>query len=264
MTLLKNLLTFFIVVFLVACGSDDSTGPDTDSSSGQGMSSSISSSGTSSISISSSSLALTSNPSDGEMTDSRDGKSYKTTTIGTQVWMAENLNFETASGSYCYDNSESNCDTYGRLYTWSVAMDGAPSSSANPSGIQGVCPSGWHMPSDDEWETLASFVANDAGLTGKSIDNWTEIGQKLKSITGWTASSGISFDDGYGFSGLPGGYRINSSGSYADLGNGGHWWSSTEISNSYAYYRFLFYNNENFLRLGNDKSDAHSVRCIMN
>jgi uncharacterized protein (TIGR02145 family) len=205
------------------------------------------------------------NLSPGTFTDSRDSKIYKTTTIGTQVWMAENLNYETTSGSYCYDDDSTNCDTYGRLYTWTIAMDGASSTTANPSGIQGVCPTGWHLPSDAEWETLASYIANDAGLTGSSGDEWTEIGQKLKTTTGWMENSGISSDDAYGFSGLPGGRGNSNGGSYNHVGKVGHWWSSTENENGsiFAYYRYLSYYDDYFYRYGYYlKSYAHSVRCI--
>jgi uncharacterized protein (TIGR02145 family) len=130
--------------------------------------------------------------------DTRDGQVYATTIIGMQTWMAENLNFEPASGSFCYNDSIKNCDTYGRLYTWAAAMGGAPSSST-PSGVQGVCPEGWHVPSDVEWEKLAKYVAKETGLTGKLRDTWLQIAPKLKSATGWTYYSGVTFDDAKSF-----------------------------------------------------------------
>jgi len=178
--------------------------------------------------------------------------------------MAENLNFETASGSYCYSDSTTNCDTYGRLYTWSVAMDGTPSSSASPSGIQGVCPSGWHLPSDDEWETLASFVAAETGLTGKNGDDWTEIGQKIKSITSWKEYSGISSNDAFGFSALPGGPFFDPYNGNYIVGYYGNWWSSTEFTSTSAYYRYLNYSDNDFYRDYYGKSASYSVRCVMN
>ena len=217
-------------------------------------------------------------------------KTYKTATIGIQVWMAENLaylpqvdavadgsedtGFEDDSFYYVYDYTPSGADedaeianaklttnyqTYGVLYNWNAAMDGATSSSASPSGVQGICPTGWHLPSDDEWETLADYVANDAGLTGKSLDDWTQIGVKLKATSGWN-SSGNGTDD-FGFSGLPGGYR-NSNGSYYVVGYYGFWWSSTELSSSNAYYRNFYYDFDYFFRSDDDKADAYSVRCI--
>ena len=100
----------------------------------------------------------------GELLDDRDGQIYKTVKIGDQVWMAENLNFK-ADSSCCYNSVDSNCTKYGRLYMWAAAV-GKPESECGydytcslPSGnIQGVCPSGWHLPSTTEWETLSNAV----------------------------------------------------------------------------------------------------------
>lgn len=177
--------------------------------------------------------------------------------------MAQNLNYETASGSYCYGDDSENCDTYGRLYTWSAAMNGANSSNSIPSGVQGVCPDAWHLPSDDEWEIMANYIANDAGLTGKANDDWTEIGQKLKSATEWVSYAGTTSDDAYGFSGLPGGYR-SSAGFYYDEPYFGSWWMPTEYSSTYASIRYLSYYNDFFDRSYNRKASARSIRCVMN
>ncbi len=99
-------------------------------------------------------------PKMGTMTDSRDGKKYKTVKIGEQVWMAENLNYETA-GSICYEN-DSSCIKYGRLYTWTDAMNnekGCNYSEREKCGdVQGVCPDGWHLPKDSEWSELHDYV----------------------------------------------------------------------------------------------------------
>lgn len=175
-------------------------------------------------------------------------QAYKTTIIGTQVWMTENLNYETTSGSYCYGDDLDNCDTYGRLYTWATAMDGAASNSTSPSGVQGVCPTGWHLPSDDEWETMASFVANDVGLIDKSYDDWTQMGLTLKSS--------------YGFGGGYAGYRFGRN--YWGIRKYDHWWSSTESNSSEAYYRGLSIDSDYFTRGDADKSNANSVRCLLN
>lgn len=109
------------------------------------------------------------NPSDSNyetLTDDRDGQTYMMVTIGSQTWMAENLNYDpgdvTSMGSYawhgCFDNQSINCSRYGRLYTWEVAMNDANCAfdkSCSPSGtIRGVCPSGWHLPNNDEWNSL--------------------------------------------------------------------------------------------------------------
>jgi uncharacterized protein (TIGR02145 family) len=193
-------------------------------------------------------------------TDNRDGQVYRYVTIGNQAWMAENLNYDAGSGSYCSSLKVSNCDIYGRLYDWNTAMAGASSSETVPSGVQGVCPSGWHLPSDAEWDTLASFVANETGLTGKTDDDWTEIGVKLKAKTNWY-SSGNGSDD-YGFTALPGGYRRGDNGQYQHLGFHGFWWSATQVDASVARRWYLEYNNEILHRENGTKTFGYSVRCI--
>jgi len=175
---------------------------------------------------------------------------YKTVAIGSQTWMAENLNYN-VSGSKCYNNLESNCDTYGRLYDWSTAMNFASScnSSSCSSQIQfkhrGICPAGWHIPSDAEWTALTDYVGSSTA------------GTKLKAVSGWSSNSGT---DQYGFSALPGGDG-GSSGSFYDVGYYGYWWSATENYASNAYYRYMLYNNSNVYRFDNYKSGLFSVRC---
>lgn len=180
----------------------------------------------------------------GTFTDSRDSNVYKWVQIGTQVWMAENLNYKTSSGSFCYSGSIANCNTYGRLYTWRT--------------VRGVCPTGWHLPSDEEWEELAESVANDAGLTGYSDDDWIQIGKLLKADTSLGPKN--TGTDAYGFSALMGGRRTREGHFY--LGYSGYWWSSTEYSLYSAYQRRLYYSNEYFYRDSHNKSSANSVRCI--
>jgi uncharacterized protein (TIGR02145 family) len=152
---------------------------------------------------------------------------YKTVTINTQTWLAENLNFA-AEGSVCYDNNPANCDIYGRLYDWNTAMAGAASSTANPSGVQGVCPEGWHLPSQAEWNALMAFVHSDNGLasylSGGGMPNLG--GKYLKSETGWSSSG--DGEDTYGFSLLPGG-RGSSSGSFSEVGSNGNFWSTETV-----------------------------------
>ena len=128
-----------------------------------------------------------------------EGRTYKTVVIGRQTWMAENLNYN-ASGSKCYNNSESNCTTYGRLYNWETA--------------KAVCPYGWHLPTQADWEVMTAYIG------GSSIE-----GRKLKARSGWN-NNGNGTDE-YGFSALPGG-RGSSGGSFNDVGDSGHWWSASE------------------------------------
>ena len=145
-----------------------------------------------------------------------EGQTYKTVVIGTQTWMAENLNYA-ATGSKCgnsseglSDNNTTFCDTYGRLYNWSTATT--------------VCPPGWHLPSCPEWNTLKNYVGPSTA------------GTKLKAASGWGSGNGT---DDFGFSALPGG--LGSGGSFYYVGNVGDWWSASRYSNadltgSYSYY----------------------------
>ena len=168
----------------------------------------------------------------GEFTDSRDQKKYKLVVIGTQFWMAENLNYD-ANGSKCYDNDPSNCATYGRLYNWETA--------------NAVCPSGWHLPSDEDWTTLTNYVGASAG-------------SKLKAASGWNSVNGNG-SDAHGFSALPGGY--GDSFSFYNVGLNGYWWSSTDVSATNAYYRNMNYNYGDVGRGSLNKSNLYSVRCTL-
>jgi len=166
--------------------------------------------------------------------DSRDGKTYKIVKIGNQIWMAENLNYD-MGGSWCYENSSSNCDKYGRLYNWDDARR--------------ACSPGWHLPSDSEWSTLTNY------LGGEEV-----AGGKLKSTSGWNnPNSGAT--NSSGFSALPGGYR-DYDGSFNYISDYGYWWSSTEYSSTIAWYRLMGYYSAYVLRNYYGKSVGFSVRCL--
>jgi uncharacterized protein (TIGR02145 family) len=186
---------------------------------------------------------------------------YRTVVIGTQTWMAENLN-HAVEGSKCYDDDPANCVKYGRLYDWSTAM-GLPSScntSSCSSQIQpkhqGICPSGWHIPSEADWDILVDYV-------GGSL----VAGSKLKATSGWNEWVGLfgSYDgngtDEFGFSALPGGYG-DSTGSFRHVGTHGNWWSATEYGAYNAHHRYMYYNYDVVDWLNNAKSHLLSVRCI--
>jgi len=121
------------------------------------------------------------------LVDTRDGEVYKTVKIGTQIWMAENLNFATDTGSICYDDKPSNCKIYGRLYVWEVARR--------------VCPEGWHLPAEEEWQKLERFLGiteddiKKGGFRGESAN----IGGKLKSNSGWPENEKIVYENGRTF-----------------------------------------------------------------
>ncbi|WP_295098542.1 fibrobacter succinogenes major paralogous domain-containing protein [uncultured Fibrobacter sp.] len=215
--------------------SSSSDTPESSSSEAKSSSSSVTPQSSSSEKAESSSSKVT-EPAEvttGTMTDSRDGQTYKTVTIGTQTWMAENLNYE-IFGSYCYDYDDSNCAKYGRLYTWATALES--------------CPVGWHLPTKAEFETLFTAVG------GKSL-----AGEKLKSRDGWD-SDGYGTDT-YGFTALPAGYWNYAGGSY-QKDREAYFWSSTENSSEYAYYMDLFCNNKNAMMSYLYKKYGYSVRCL--
>ena len=178
----------------------------------------------------------------GTFTDTRDGKTYKTVRIGTQTWMAENLNYET-NKSYCYDNDPANCRKYGRLYTWAAARE--------------ACPAGWHLPSDAEWDALKRFVAG--SLFGGETDS---AGYALKSESGWEESEGKrGGSDAVGFGALPAGGR-GGDGTFGSVLEAAVFWSSTEDGASYAYGRFLYCTVTALCTFGYYKDGALSVRCV--
>ena len=206
----------------------------------------------------------------GTMTDTRDNKTYKTVKIGTQVWMAENLNYDYNKGtakSYCYGGIEANCEVTGRLYTWAAAIDSvALANDANnpqtcglrktctlPTVVQGVCPEGWHLPSNDEWETLVAAVGGSS-----------KAGTALKSQTGWKSQTGDAADrDAYGFSALPAGFRIIN-GKFYDAGDYAFFWSASEDYSGSAYFIGLGYYAEGASLDDYDKYEGYSVRCLQN
>jgi uncharacterized protein (TIGR02145 family) len=191
--------------------------------------------------------------SDGTLTDSRDGQIYKTVTIGTQTWMAENLNYAVDS-SWCYENSADSCAKYGRLYQWASAMGlSATYNSTSASSVistpqQGVCPAGWHIPTDAEWTTLENKVG------GEDV-----AGTALKSMSGWSRNGNGT--DTYGFSALPVGLR-NYNGGFGLVGDEANFWSATESATGYAYDLYLDYGNAGMYTGSDHKDYAFSVRCL--
>jgi len=203
----------------------------------------------------------------GSLADSRNNKTYKTVTIGSQTWMAENLSYDVPNviTDVCYDNSAANCTKYGRLYDWATAMNLASTyNSSSASGQiqakhQGVCPTGWHIPTNAEWDRLYRYADGTTGT--ESPYSSPTAGTKLKSSTGWNSYSGVPVGaDTYGFAALPGGYG-SSYGSFASAGNRGRWWSASEDDASSAYIRRMDYNYEIANWGGNNKSELFSVRC---
>ena len=197
------------------------------------------------------------------------GKTYNTVQIGTQCWMKENLNIGTRINGiqnptndgviekYCYGDIESNCDVYGGLYQWNEMM-----LYISTQGAQGICPSGWHVPSDAEWCQLttcldATVNCNTTGFSG------TNAGGKLKEsgTSHWTTPN-TGGTNTSGFTALPNGYRAFN-GLFYDLQNKGHFQSSTETGTTYAWYRSFYYNSAQVWRQYDSRKDqAFSVRCL--
>jgi uncharacterized protein (TIGR02145 family) len=204
-----------------------------------------------------------------------DGNRYKTIQIGFQVWMAENLRTTRYADSsaiplvatsdvwagltatdkaYCWYNWNTDCDAtfYGAYYTWAAAMNGAAGSSSIPSGVQGVCPDGWHLPSNDEWTILAKFLGNGAGSGVKLKDTITWHRDDLHPATnesGFTALANgqCTYDGNFEYSGI-----------YCFI------WSSTESDHAGAVCTGYLRDISNFLniRSANDLKEGHSVRCL--
>lgn len=217
----------------------------------------------------------TANPCPGTPTvEDYDGNVYHTVLIGEQCWMASNLNTtRNPAGAtitrYCYNNDADNCEYYGGLYNWATVMNGEASSNGNPSGVQGLCPDGWHLPSHAEWSELTNYL----------IDNYTDIistnvGNKLKSCRQvdsplggdcstieqprWEAHDTHYGTNDFGFTALPGGH--SNTNSY--LGSRGYWWSSLQNNEYSAYYRSMSYSNGSVTSSDLNKSFGMSVRCV--
>lgn len=196
----------------------------------------------------------------GSFVDSRDNTTYSTILIGNQVWMAENLKYlpsvsSANSGSdvnpiyyvYNYNGADvlaakatSNFTTYGVLYNWSAAMT--------------ACPTGWHLPTNQEWITLTTLLGGETIAGGKL---------KETGFTHWTTPN-ISATNETGFNGLPGGMRDIYTPLFYHLNNIGYWWSSTEYTSTSAKGRALFYNYTDCEENHHGKGYGFSVRCIMN
>jgi len=184
-------------------------------------------------------------------TDSRDGQQYRIVEIDKQTWMAENLNYRPSDGSgWCYERSVDNCTKYGRLYDWNTALK--------------ACPTGWHLPSVQEWDDLMRTVGGDRKQYKDNYSNtswgWYGVGKKLKAGNGWV-DNGNGTDD-YGFSALPGG--VTDSEYFADVKYCGFWWTATASKADEAHHRDMVSNNGNVRESTSSKRNGFSVRCVQN
>jgi uncharacterized protein (TIGR02145 family) len=200
-----------------------------------------------------------------------DGNIYHTVTIGTQVWMVENLkttkyrngdpipNYTDDNewrtlliGAFCnYDNNSDNCATYGNLYNWYAVEDS-----------RNIAPIGWHVPTDEEWTTLENYVAANLGISGS-------VAKALASTIIWTSinTSGaigndLTKNNSTGFTALPGGIRSNI-GVFNLIRRYGFWWSSTEDNSTNAFCQSMYYGGSNLGDYSSgSKENGFSVRCL--
>jgi uncharacterized protein (TIGR02145 family) len=205
-----------------------------------------------------------------------DANVYNTVLIGDQCWMAENLRTTTYkngtpipnaadagawsglnSGAYVwYDNDVSWKESYGALYNWYATVDD-----------NGLCPEGWHVPTDDEWSALSDYVGGTGYPFGAELKSCRQVDSPLGGECNttehprWNAFSSNNGTDDYGFSILPGGVRFWY-GSYSDMGSYGYYWSSTEYNGLYGWYRSWFYAHGLIEQNFYDKRSGFGVRCI--
>jgi len=194
--------------------------------------------------------------------DPRDSTEYKTIKIGKQIWMAQNLNYRGEDGylGLCYGDeprrqifNTENCEKYGRLYDWSEAMGLDRTQNWKLLGelevpVQGACPDGWYLPSNEDWQILKNNVG------------FLAAGKNLKALSGWDANG--SGTDDYGFAALPGG-RYNNAG-FSEIGKEGNWWTSTEFNASTSQRRRISSDMDFLYETNFSKAFLFSIRCVKN
>lgn len=214
----------------------------------------------------------TSIPCPGTPTVEYEGQVYNTIQIFSQCWLKENLNVgEMIPGTleqsnnlkiekYCYNNEPDSCDKYGGFYQWNEMMK-----YSSQYGVQGICPPGWHLPTDEEWKVLEGAVDSQYGIGDPEWDiAWEyrgyDAGTILKATSGWNYDGNGT--DLFGFSGLPGGFH-GSNGVFSSVGGRSFWWTSSEYDGNYSWYRDLGYDYTDISRIYDIKGIGFSVRCLM-
>lgn len=213
-----------------------------------------------------------------------DGNVYKWSRIDDQKWMVENLksthyadgteiplvestfgwnNLDDSDKGYCYfENFSSNKEVYGALYNWAAVMNGENSSDSIPSEVQGICPTGWHLPSDAEWQELELYLE----LEQEEVDNigwrgFNQGGMLKETGTEHWESPNTGATNTAGFTALPGGYRVYY-GTFNELGFGAYFWSATEFNSTHSWQRYLHADNKSVGRKMELKNSGFSVRCV--
>jgi len=271
-----------LTLTLSCSGGDDNGGENNPSSSGG--SSSPSGGGSSSSATTSGGSSSSVTGSVGTSSSAGGGAASETVVIGGKTWQAKNLAVN-VTGSKCYDEGalsdaevQANCAKYGRLYDWATAMalpsrcNRTLSTSDADCAIrtpnhQGICPNGWHIPSNADWDAL--YRSADGTSGADSPYESLTAGKNLKAREGWTdcgpSGSGKAnlCEDTKAFSALPGGFG-DSDGNFIDAGSSGYWWSASEFDSHGTYYRYMGYDDEGAIYEHNDKSALFSVRCLQN
>lgn len=216
-----------------------------------------------------------------------DGNKYDAVKIGNQIWMASNLRtthfsngdaiprgINDTDGSiiepFCYypNNSANNVSLYGYLYNKPAVMHGESASNSNPSGVQGICPNGWHVPSDEEWTELKNTVSSKAEFRCGNCESC--IVKALSATTGWANDNGQcnagndqSTNNATGFSARPAGFYKASDAEYQDFGNKACFWSATNyVGPSSGYSHGIYYNSPMVNTYPHNADDGLSVRCV--
>jgi uncharacterized protein (TIGR02145 family) len=248
--LLFSALVFFILYLLTSCKEDEETTP----------------------------VIIDDNygtPCDGMATIEYGGQTYNTVKIGDQCWMRENLNIGAMIQSsdtlknndtiekYCYNNQAANCEIYGGMYNWNELMN------YNDSVTQGICPDGWHIPNDADWNILEGTLDSlySAGDTIWDTIGWRGynaggIMKKMGSEDWYYPNAGA--ENTYGFSAVPGGIRYFEEKTFDKILAANYLWSSTRFGNSDAWFRLLSYGHKDTKRNHTHIENAFSVRCIKN
>lgn len=221
-----------------------------------------------------------------------DGNIYQTIQIGTQCWMKENLKVtqfpdgtpipyitvdtiwgnqsgEDKAYTYYNNNTNNEADVFGALYTWAAAVNGTDSSNSVPSQIQGVCPDGWHLPSDAEWEILENYlIANGYNYDTTTTDN--KIAKSVAARILWSENpnegvvgNNLLLNNSSGFTVLPSSHR-DGSGAFPNPGNHAKFWSTTAYNQNTSWTRNISFNSIDLFRVNYNKRNGYSVRCVKN
>ena len=190
------------------------------------------------------------------LVDSRDGEKYKIVMIGKKVWMAENLRFD-APGSECLELNQKSCERFGRYYTWAQAVGATPNCNQNvckliyETNFRGICPDGWHIPTDSDWIHLTTYVNSKSNGRGAEV---------LKSTYGWRLGNGTNESN---FNALPSGFRF-ANGNFLDLGVKARFWSVSQINEMQATSWELSHRGNGLVQIDDYKSNELPLRCIKN